>query len=117
MDGRSLCTLVQHPHPVWRKYIDLEHATCYSEDNYWCGLTDGKMKYIWNLHDGSEQLFDLQKDPTELHNCVMESEYRSVLGEMRDALVVHLQERGDVFVKNGKLQTLSHTNEFINIKT
>lgn len=109
MDGCSLCTLVQHPHPVWRKYIDLEHATCYSEDNYWCGLTDGKMKYIWNLHDGSEQLFDLQKDPTELHNCVMESEYGSVLGEMRDALVVHLQERGDVFVKNGKLQTLSHT--------
>lgn len=63
MDGRSLKTLVQTDYPAWRKYIDLEHATCYSEENYWCGLTDGKMKYVWNLHNGSEQLFDLQKDP------------------------------------------------------
>ena len=54
----------------WRKYLDLEHATCYSDDNYWCALTDGKIKYIWRIHTGTEELFDLTQDPQELHNAV-----------------------------------------------
>ena len=109
MDGRSLCPLVQQANPVWRKYIDLEHATCYSADNYWCGLTDGKWKYIWNLHNGSEQLFDLVNDPQELHDCSADSRCQAQLEEMRRALVAHLQERGEAFVKEGKLQTLPQT--------
>lgn len=105
MDGRSLTTLVQSKQPSWRKYIDLEHSTCYSEDNYWCALTDGKMKYVWNLHNGSEQLFDLKKDPQELHNCIKDQAYTGVASEMRTALAEHLKERGDSFVKDGVLQT------------
>lgn len=108
MDGRSLKTLVQTDHPAWRKYIDLEHATCYSEENYWCGLTDGKMKYVWNLHNGSEQLFDLQKDPQELHNCVADKAYINIRQEMKTALAEHLKERGDSFVKDGVLRTRSN---------
>ena len=41
MDGKSLVALVSGNNDGWRKYIDLEHATCYSADNYWCALTDG----------------------------------------------------------------------------
>lgn len=105
MDGRSLATLVQSKQPSWRKYIDLEHSTCYSDDNYWCALTDGKMKYVWNLHNGSEQLFDLKIDPQELHNCIKDQTYTTVASEMRTALAEHLKERGDSFVKDGVLQT------------
>ena len=105
MDGKSLIPLVQEKNPKWRKYIDSEHSTCYSPDNYWCALTDGKMKYVWNLHNGSEQLFDLKKDPRELHNCVADKPYTSTLKEMRAAMVEHLKERGDGYVKDGVLQT------------
>lgn len=109
MDGRSLCPLVQETNPTWRKYIDLEHATCYAADNYWCGLTDGKQKYIWNLHNGSEQLFDLEKDSREEHNCVSDEAYASTLEVMRAALANHLKERGDSFVRDGQLQTRAQT--------
>ena len=78
----------------WRKYIDLEHATCYSPDNYWCALTDGKIKYVWRFHTGEEELFDLEKDPHELKNVVGEKRYRARLEELRAAMVQHLSERG-----------------------
>lgn len=93
----------------WRQYIDLEHAACYSPDNYWCALTDGKMKYIWRLHTGDEELFDLSKDPHELKNLVKEKKYQSQLLQMREAMVKHLSERGEEFVKDGKLQVLKRT--------
>lgn len=103
MDGRSLLNLVQENGVPWRKYIDLEHATCYSEDNYWAALTDGKIKYIWNFHTGKEQLFDLQKDACEQHDCSGEHSYADKLKELRLAMVNHLVERGDSFVKDGQL--------------
>ena len=103
MDGRSLLPLVNEPNPQWRQYIDLEHATCYSPDNYWCALTDGKIKYIWFFHTGSEQLFDLQKDPHELKNLSADKNYAKHMTEMHTAMIEHLKERGDEFVKDGKL--------------
>lgn len=103
MDGRSLLNLVQGNAASWRKYIDLEHATCYSEDNYWAALTDGKIKYIWNFHTGKEQLFDLQKDAGERHDCAGDPTYADKLKELRLAMVNHLSERGESFVKDGRL--------------
>ena len=44
MDGLSLLPLLYDKKPAWRTYIDMEHATAYWEDNYWCALTDGKTK-------------------------------------------------------------------------
>ena len=104
MDGLSLLPLLQgKKHTPWRKYIDMEHATSYWEDNYWCALTDGKVKYIWFFHSGQEQLFDLTKDPNELHDLADDPSHRSLLEEMRQAMVNHLQERGEEWVKDGKL--------------
>lgn len=109
MDGSSLLKLVQGCSDEWRKYIDMEHATCYSADNYWCALTDGKLKYIWNLHNGQEQLFDLVKDPGELTECSAKPAYAKQLKELREAMVKHLSVRGDDFVRDGKLMTLKET--------
>lgn len=109
MDGSSLLKLVQGRGNEWRKYIDMEHATCYSADNYWCALTDGKLKYVWNLHNGKEQLFDLAKDPGELVDCSSKPKYGKQLKELREEMVKHLSERGEAFVKDGKLMTLEKT--------
>jgi arylsulfatase len=109
MDGRSLLKLIQGQQEQWRPYIDMEHATCYSDDNYWAALTDGKIKYIWNFHNGSEQLFDLREDPGETHNLSEDAAYQNKLSELRKMMVEHLSERGDSFVKDGKLMTLDTT--------
>jgi len=109
MDGMSLRRLVQKETTGWRKYIDIEHATCYRKENYWCALTDGKIKYVWNFYNGEEQLFDLVNDPNELHECSGEQKYASELKKLRLAMTEHLAERGDGFVKDGRLITQKKT--------
>lgn len=109
MDGQSLFQLMKGDASSWRRYIDMEHATCYSPDNYWCALTDGKIKYIWRFHSGKEELFDLEKDPHELKDVAEEKAYRTKLLELRQAMVQHLSERGEEYVKDGKLQILKRT--------
>ncbi len=109
MDGCSMLKLIKEETPQWRRWIDMEHATCYSEQNYWCAMTDGKLKYIWFLRTGEEQLFDLVKDPHETVNRTGDRRYRKQLDELRRALAEHLSERGDEWVKDGKLQKRERT--------
>ena len=54
-------------------------------------------------------LFDLVNDPHELKNVVHEKKYRKKLQELRQAMISHLSERGEEFVKDGKLQILKRT--------
>lgn len=103
MDGLSLLPLLEKEKAPWRKYIDIEHSIAYWADNYWCALTDGKTKYIWFFRTGQEQLFDLAKDPHELHDLSKTSNVRKQLAVMRKAMAEHLQERGEEWVKDGKL--------------
>lgn len=103
IDGKSLLPLIKKRKPYWRKWIDLEHATAYSNDNYWTALTDGKIKYIWFLHTGEEQLFDLVNDPKESKDVSKDLRYKSQLEELRNAMIEHLSERGEDWVKDGKL--------------
>lgn len=109
MDGLPLTYLLNGNSDKWRKYIDMEHATCYSKDNYWCALTDGKIKYIWRFSTGEEELFDLKNDPHESRNVIHDKKYSKVYKELKNAMIEHLSERGDEFVKDGKLQVLKRT--------
>ena len=103
MDGLSLLPLFHDKNAKWRKYIDIEHSTAYFADNYWCALTDGKIKYIWFFRTGKEQLFNLKADPQELHDLSGESSWQEKLDGMRKVMVEHLRERGDEWVKDDKL--------------
>lgn len=102
MDGMPLTELLCNPTPHWRRWLGLEHATCYSEDNYWCAVTDGKFKYIWFFPTGKEQLFDLEHDPHECQDLSGDNRYAARLDEMRDALADYLSERGPEWVQNGR---------------
>jgi len=84
-------------------FIDLEHATCYSQDNYWAALTDGKWKYIWFFRTGKEQLFNLKNDPGEITNLSGESDFNNELLKWRKSMVIHLSERGDNRTENERV--------------
>lgn len=103
MDGKSVLPLLKDPSSPWRPYIDMEHAAIYEHNNYWAGLTDGKMKYIWFFRTGEEQLFDLKSDPGETKNLAKNEKYNKDLLQWRDYMIKHLSERGEPYVKNGKL--------------
>ena len=103
LDGRSLLSLVKGNTKEWREYIDLEHDVCYSPANHWNALTDGRTKYIFHARDGEEQLFDLDNDPGELNDLASDPSHQDRLHEWRERMVAHLAERGEKFVKNGKL--------------
>lgn len=103
MDGKSMLPLANGNTENWREFIDLEHDVCYSKANHWSALTDGKTKYIFHAMDGEEQLFDLETDPHELQSLAGYTEHESTLQLWRKRLINHLEERGDAWVKNGKL--------------
>jgi len=102
-DGRSMLDLVRGKTRGWREAIDLEHCTCYWPANQWCALTDGHMKYIYGAADGSEQLFDLAADPGERTDLAPVPARAAALGAWRKRLADHLAERGEQWVKDGRL--------------
>ena len=103
LEGRSLLHLVKTKGDGWRPYIDLEHNICYSAANHWNGLTDGRWKYLYMAMDGEEQLFHLENDPHELNDLAGLPQYENELRKWRGRLVDHLEERGNLWVRNGKL--------------
>ena len=105
MDGDSLIKLLKKKDADWRDFIDLEHHKCYSKENDWNALTDGKYKYIFFSYNGKEQLFNLINDPLETKNLAGKPEHSKTLKEWRNKLVIFFekQKRGPRYVKNGKL--------------
>jgi arylsulfatase len=103
LDGRSLLPLLNGKTAGWREYLDLEHGVCYSPQNHWNALTDGREKYIYHAYDGAEQLFDLDRHPLELDDLSAQSAAATRVSNWRGRMVAHLAPRGDAFVKNGKL--------------
>jgi len=103
LDGKSLLTLLRGDSPDWRPYIDLEHNICYAPENHWNALTDGKRKYIYHAHSGGEQFFDLERDPHEEDDLAGVSPRREEVNTWRDRLIAHLSERGEAYVKDGRM--------------
>jgi arylsulfatase A-like enzyme len=68
MDGINLAPVLRGEKQTVRPWLHVEHAVCYSKEQAFHSLTDGHFKYIWRPLDGSEQLFDLEKDPREEHD-------------------------------------------------
>lgn len=102
LDGKSVLDVFR-PNRTWRPWIDLEHDVCYSPDNHWNALTDGRAKYIFHARDGAEQLFELQQDPYELNDLAGDPKQQVTVKQWRDRLIGHLAERGEKWVKGGRL--------------
>lgn len=65
-------------------------------------------KYIWNLTDVDE-LYDMKKDPYELHNMIHKKEYADILKELRISLYHALEKCGDRLLNStgAKVQLLN----------
>ena len=70
-----------------------------ADSNQW--LTDGREKYIWYSQSGRELLFDLEEDPTELHDLAAARPERVAF--WRERLMAELDGREEGFVQNGEL--------------
>jgi len=99
-DGRSLVGLAGgSAGDKWRGYVHGEHSACYHKDWAMQYLTDGREKYIWYTNTGHEQLFDLSKDPEELHDLAIEAPDQ--LKVWRQRMVEQLASRPDDKLSDG----------------
>ena len=102
-DGRNLLEPISGKGSGWREYLDLEHNVCYSPRNNWNALTDGRWKYIYQALDGEEYLFDLRADPGEERNLAGSVSRGDELRRWRARLVSQFEERGELYLRGGKL--------------
>lgn len=65
-------------------------------------ITDGHMKYVWNLTD-IDELYDLDADPGECRNLIKLAAFEPVLKELRARLYDDLKAHGDPFIRHGWL--------------
>ena len=103
LDGVSLVPILQGEQRVVRPWLHFEHAPCYSKDQAFHALTDGRFKYIWRPTDGTEQLFDLDKDRHEEHDLAGDAAHRETLESWRATLTKRLVNRPEGFSDGGQL--------------
>lgn len=83
LDGRSLVPLLKNPHQQWQPAIMTN-----GKGNH--AIRSSRWRYI-RYNDGSEELYDLDKDPWEWTNLAANPEYVNVIKEHR----VYLHEYMD----------------------
>jgi len=103
VDGVSLVPVLRGEDREIRKWLHFEHAPCYSKDQAFHALADGRMKYIWRPTDGREHLFDLDKDPHEEHDLSRDAASRGLLEQWRGRLVERLAGRPEGFSDGTRL--------------
>lgn len=102
-DGVSLLAAARGRSVRVREWLHLEHAPCYSREQAFHALTDGRWKYIWRPLDGTEQLFDLQADPREEHDLSKRPDHRATLEQWRARLIERLAGRPEGFSDGTRL--------------
>lgn len=104
IDGVNLGPILRgEPVGAIREYVHIEHAPCYSKEQAYHALTDGRWKYIWRPADGSEQLFDLETDPKEEHDRSKEGAGRGETEKWRGRLIRRLAQRPEGFSDGKRL--------------
>ncbi len=106
INGKSLVPLFKEKNPNWRKSFLVEYVS-YEKPMPWLigtsykAIRSGNYKYIhWIHHPEQNELYDLAKDPEELHNLAKNPKMKKVIKKLRGELgvliaqAVGLQEVG-----------------------
>lgn len=78
--------------PYWPR-ISTQHESDIAHGKG-CMLRMGELKYVMRLY-GSDELYDLSKDPEELQNRIGDPAYAKAVGEMKEKLLRFYMETGD----------------------
>ena len=70
--------------------VDAVRSHVLTENCYRKALTDGRYRYVANLEDERDELYDLAEDPWELRNVIDDDARSSVAAGMQRQLVRHL---------------------------
>jgi arylsulfatase A-like enzyme len=103
LDGINLGPFLRGETSLIRSQLHSEHAPCYSKEQAFHALTDGRFKYIWRPLDGSEHLFDLQTDPHEEHDLARAEPASTKLEKWRSQMIQVLAGRPEGFSDAKKL--------------
>jgi arylsulfatase A-like enzyme len=103
LDGRSLLPILRGQADSVRETLHLEHSPCYSKQQAFQAITDGKMKFIWRAHTGEEQLFDLTNDPREDNDLLANGQNLALGNKWRQKLIEKLRNRPEGFVEENRL--------------
>ncbi len=97
VEGHSLLPLMQGKGEAVRDYLHIEHAPVHQS------LTDGKEKFVWLVADGTEQFFDLENDPHELHDAISDPDKQDRIAFWREAMIKELTGRPEGFTDGKQL--------------
>lgn len=101
IEGRSFLPMARGAKAQgWREYLHGEHLAAGGSTHY---ITDSHHKYIWFSATGQEQLFDLDRDPQELHDASRDAGKEQILAGLRQHLVKELTGREEAFTDGQKL--------------
>jgi arylsulfatase A-like enzyme len=93
-DGMSLVPLMKDQNAPWR---DATVTECFGLSGISFSqkmIRSGSLKYVFNSGD-IDELYDLDKDPYELHNCINDANRQEDLKAMRDKLCAWMEEHDD----------------------
>ena len=103
VDGVDLDPVLRGEKGEVRPWLHFEHAPCYSKDQAFHALTDGRYKYVWRPTGGEEQLFDLENDPHEEHDLARDAAHKALLERWRARMVERLTKRPEGFTDGKRL--------------
>ncbi|MCK5172932.1 MAG: sulfatase [Planctomycetes bacterium] len=88
--GRSLVPILNGKTPSsWRKDVYNEHHK--DKQPKWYGVRGQRYTYANYYEENTELLYDLETDPTQLHNLADKPEHKAVLAEMRDRSLEYVE--------------------------
>lgn len=106
VDGRSVIPLIQGETDDWREYVHGEICDIQSASTGMHYLTDGQRKYAWFPGLGTEQFFDLERDPCEVNDLADEPSRADEITLWRQRLIRELDGRPEKFTDGKSLLKL-----------
>lgn len=98
MQGESMLPILRAKHDTaWRKYVYYHYYESGGEHNVakHVGIRSQRYKLIYFYENNEWELYDLQNDPSELHNIYNASSYRKVQGQLKKELHVQMKKYKD----------------------
>ena len=118
VDGQSMVPLLRQEDTPWRDYLHgecvahrygapppklLEGPRDLTQEDGSQYLTDGKVKYIWYVTSGTEQLFDVEHDAGEQHDLSCDPAWQETLALWRERLIRELTGRPEGYTDGTRL--------------